>query len=59
MRTNSTHDSTTSFSDFFGNSFIQEQHFAGFRPDHFKTFYEMAVRHDIAKMPVNFDEDDI
>jgi hypothetical protein len=47
------------FCDFFQDTFINEHHFAGFRPHHFKTFYEMARRHDVAKMPVNFDEDDI
>jgi hypothetical protein len=51
--------STTSFSDFSNGSSLKEQPFAGFRPHHFKTLYEMAIRHDVAKMPVNFDEDDI
>jgi hypothetical protein len=44
--------STTSFSDFFNGTFLKDQHFAGFRPNHFKTFYEMAIRGDIAKMAV-------
>ena len=52
MRTNRT------FCDFFQANFIKEQPFAGFRPDHFKMLYE-ARRHDVAKMPVNFDQDDI
>ncbi len=53
MRTNST------FCDFFQDTFLKEQQFTGFRPNHFKTLYEMARRYDVTKMPVNFDEDDI
>ena len=48
----------STFSDFFRNRFTTEQQFAGFRTSHFKLIYE-ARRHDVAKMPVNFDEDDI
>ena len=46
------------FQDFFKDTFLKDQPFAGFRPGHFKTLYE-ARRHDVAKMPVNFDHDDI
>ncbi len=46
------------FQDFFQDTFLKDQRFAGFRPSHFKTLYE-ARRHDVAKTPVNFDADDI
>ena len=52
-------NTTSTFQNFFQDTSIKEQAFAGFRPHHFKTLYEMARRYDVAKMPVNFDEDDI
>ena len=42
---------TKTFKDFFSEKFVET------RP--FKKLYEMAIRHDIAKLPVNIDKDDI
>lgn len=50
---------TRTFRDFFAKSFLSERTYERFEPHHFQKLYEMAMRHDVIKKPVNFDKDDI